>query len=154
MNCLLAVHDKFQDGGVSNVVIDQTFSGAWTRINDPFDVLYDLTIATYDYFALRAFFQSQRRRADAQQSLGLAGIPLPTQNAYPDLFAPDYIPRGVFRNPDRQNVVVRPVGLQGYPDPFGIPLDTQRYEQGLYIKRQLVRKELTSFVIKREVLSF
>ena len=152
VNCLVAVHDKAQDGGVDNVSLG--VAGAWTRVNQPFDVLYDVTISTFDYFALRDFFQTQRKRTDARQSPGIANVPTPNQSTHPHLFADGYVPRGVFRNPDRQNVVVRPTLLPEHPDPFGIPLDVQRYEQGLYIKRQLVMKELSQFVVKREVLSF
>lgn len=152
---LVSVHDASQDGGVDTV------SGSFGdgrdfiyRVNDPFDVLYDVLIGTNDYFAIRAYFDEQRLNPEAQRSAGVWNVPVPLQKEFPSIYADGYVPRGVFRHAGRTDVVVRPVELPGYGDPFGIPLDAQRNEQGLAIKYQMVRKEIVKFVVKRAVFAF
>ena len=154
VNALITVHDKAQDGGVDtrNVGIDvYTFT---VTENTPFDILYDCIISTRDYFALRAFFQEERLNPNAVPQTGVWNVPLPTSHEYPAIFANDYVPQGVFRNAGRQDILVRPVGLPGFADPFGIPIDSQRGEYGLAVKYQMVRKEMTRFVLKRDVYAF
>ena len=152
ISALVTVHDNAQDGGVENRNVGS--GDVWFRTNTPFDVLFDVTIATRDYFSIRSYFRGIRERSTTTWTTGFASLPRPTSQSAPAIYADGYVPRGVFRYPDRQNVIVLPVPLPGYADPFGTPLDPQRGEQGLAIMWQMVRKEETRFTVKREVLAF
>ena len=155
VSALVSVHDTAQDGGVDTRTFDLSDSFKVNyQVNEPFDVLYDVLISTTDYFAIRAYFDEHRLNPQAQASTGVWNVPKPTDRTYPDLFADGYVPEGVFRHAGRTDIVVRPVDLPGYGDPFGIPLDHQRGEQGLPVKYQMVRKELVRFVVKRGVYAF
>ena len=152
VSALVAVHDTEQDGGVENVIYGDT--PFWYQRINPFDVLYDVTISTQDYFACRDYFNEVRTTPGNQPSPGIQNLPLPTRTTYPFLFAPGRPVQGLFSYPDREDIAFRPVELPGYADPFGIPLSNERDEQGLIIRRQLVRKSMTQFVLYRGVYTF
>ena len=157
---LVTVHDSKQDGGLQVPVV---YVGNNIPVklptNTPFDVLYDVLISTSEYFFVREWFRSWRENPEARQLKGVAGLPLPynspsSNNPYRSLFTPGRIPQGVYRYPDRQNVLVTPVPHPDYIDPFGTPLDHERNELGLSIAYQMVRKEITRFVCRRGINAF
>lgn len=157
VNCLVTVHDTKQDGGTELRYLSSPLGGgsvaSWT-VYYPFPVLYDVLLSTDDYFRARAFFRGHRKDPQAQQLRGAGNIPNINKNFYPRIFEDGRVPLGVFEYPDRQNVLVTPVGLPGYADPFGQPLDPDRNEEGLSIEYMMVRKEITRLVCERKIKVF
>lgn len=174
VNCLVSVHDTNQPGGTQTVLVPSG-GGARFTVQYPFQVQFDVLLSTDDYFNARAFFHGHRKDPQTIQVRGVGNTPplakspvqqgdelsppsepysIDYQNFYPQLFATGRVPQGVFEYPYRENVLVQPVDLPGYIDPFGTPLDVDRGELGLSIEYSMVRKEITRFVCQRNISVF